>query len=279
MISTSVIAAVCVTLCVTLFLPLILFVGYGLKNKGKGVWTAWLLGAAGFFVFQIIIRIPLLNLLSLIPDFQSFAAGHYVLYCLLLAFSAGLFEVAGRYLAARLMKKELTFEKGFAAGLGHGGIESVILIGMTYVNNLLYIVMINTGTFDTLLQKTAEMGVDTASLAAVRDTFMTAEPLVFYLAGYERILTMVSHLFLSLLVCYCMRNGKTLLGILICLLLHTALDFVAPLINGMATGRLGISLSVSTAYLLIYGFLTIVAAASIAGILLIRKRWKQHSIE
>lgn len=276
MVSASVIIAVCVTLCVTLLLPLILYLVYGLKNKGKGVWTAWLLGAAGFFVFQIILRLPLLNLLSGLPGFQSFAMEHYVLYCLLLAFTAGLFEAAGRYIAARLMKKDLTFEKGFAAGLGHGGIESVLLIGMTYVNNLLYILMINTGAFDTVLKQTAELGVDTSSLLAVKDALTSSGSLIFYLAGYERILTMVFHLFLSLLVCYCMKKGKTLRGILICLLLHTAADFVAPLINGLTTPYLGNRLSVSTAYILIYVFLTAVAAASIMGILSIHKRWKQQ---
>lgn len=71
MVSNSVIAAVCVTLFISLVLPVALYLVYGIKNKGKGVWTAWLLGAAGFFVFQIVIRIPLLNLLSLNEGFRS----------------------------------------------------------------------------------------------------------------------------------------------------------------------------------------------------------------
>lgn len=275
MVSTSVIAAVCVTLCVTLLLPLIFYAVYGLKNKGKGVWTAWLLGAAGFFVFQIILRLPLLNLLSMGQGYRSFAADHYILYCFLLAFSAGLFESAGRYMAARFLKKELTFQKGFAAGLGHGGIESILLIGMTYVNNLLYILMINSGGFDAILQQTAELGVDTSSLLTVRDALTGSGPLIFYLAGYERILTMIFHVFLSLLVCYYMRNGKSLCGIVICLLFHTAADFVTPLINGLATDYLGNRVSVATAYTLSYLFLTAVAAASIAGIFSLRKRWRQ----
>mgnify|MGYP001052673490 FL=1 len=94
MVSASVITAVCVTLFLTLFLPLILYVVYGARNKGKGVWTAWLLGAAGFFVFQVVIRLPLLSLLSLNQGFQAFAAKHYVLYCLALAFTAGLFGMS-----------------------------------------------------------------------------------------------------------------------------------------------------------------------------------------
>lgn len=276
MVSTSVIIAACVTLCVSLFLPVILYLIYGLKNKGKGVWTAWLLGAAGFFVFQILIRLPLLNLLSANQTFLTFAAKHYILYCLLLAFTAGLFEAAGRYAAAWTMRKSLSFERGFAAGLGHGGIEAMLLVGMTYVNNLVLILTINTGNFDALVEQSAALGTDTVSLLAARNALISAGPATFYLAGYERILTMTFHVFLSLLICHAVRCRRTLPGILFCLLLHTAADFAVPLINGMATPYLGSILSASTATILSYLFLTAVAAASAMGILYIRKRWKSE---
>lgn len=276
MVSISVIIAVCVTLFLTLFLPLILYVAYGAKNKGQGVWTAWLLGAAGFFLFQVIIRLPLLSTLSLNQGFQTFAAEHYILYCLGLAFTAGLFEVAGRYMAAKIMAKQLTFRKGFAAGMGHGGIESVLLIGMTYVNNLLYILIINGGTFDQLIQQTQQLGVDTSALYTAKEALINTEPIIFYLAGYERILTMIFHVAMSLLVCYFVWNKKEVQGILICLLLHTMVDFVAPVINGMASGYLGDILSPTAAYVLIYVFLTGVAALSVLGILRIRKAWMRQ---
>lgn len=274
MVSTSVITAVCVTLFLSLFLPLILYVAYGVKNKGQGVWTAWLLGAAGFFVFQIIIRIPLLNMLALNPGFQAFAAGHYILYCLVLAFTAGLFEVAGRYMVAKIMAKHLTFHRGFAAGMGHGGIEAILIIGMTYVNNLVYILMINGGTFDELVRQTEQLGVDTNALYVTKEILISSGPAMFYLAGYERVLTMTLHVALSLLVCYYVWNKKELQGILICLLLHTMVDFVAPVINGMTTEYLGNILSPTAAYILVYLFLTGVAVLSVVGILRIRNEWK-----
>lgn len=275
MVSASVITAVCVTLFLTLFLPLILYVVYGARNKGKGVWTAWLLGAAGFFVFQVVIRLPLLSLLSLNKGFQAFAAKHYVLYCLALAFTAGLFEVAGRYVVAKVMAKQLTFHKGFAAGMGHGGIESMIIVGMTYINNLLYILMINGGTFDQLVGQTEQLGVDSSALYMAKDALISTGPAMFYLAGYERILTMIFHVALSLLVCYSVWNKKAVQGVIACLLIHTAADFVAPLISGMSTEYMGNILSPTTAYILIYVFLTGMAVLSVAGILLIRKSWKR----
>lgn len=276
MVNTSTLIAVIITFLITSILPLVVWVIYGLKNKGKGVFTAWLLGAAGFFIMQIIIRIPILNMLSLTAGFQSFVAKHYVLYCLVVAFTAGLFELIGRYVVAKIMAKNLTYEKGFAAGLGHGGIEAMIIIGMTYLNNLLYIGMINSGTFDGIVEQTAALGVDTTSLVAVKDALINTNSAVFLLAGYERILTMILHVALSLMVCYFVSKKQDLKGILICLACHWMVDFIAPLVNGMATEYMGNMISQTTAYIIVYVFLTIVAVASVVSIMNIRKKWSAN---
>ncbi len=274
MVGLSTITAVLVTLFISLILPVVLLIVYGVKNKKKGVWSAWFLGAAGFFVFQILIRLPILNVAALLPGYVEFAKNHYVWYCLILAFTAGLFEVAGRYIVARILKKKLTYERGIAAGLGHGGIEAMLIVGMTYVNNLIYIVMINTGSMDKLVEQMAAQGVDTGSFLAIKETLIHSGFLLYYLAGYERILTMVFHTALSLLVCYTVWKGKDLQGTLICLGLHTAADFVTPLLNGLSTEYLGNVISVNMAYLFVYAYLTAVAAGSVVLIRKIKKNWK-----
>ncbi len=276
MVSTSTLITVIITFLISSILPLVIWIVYALKNKGKGVFTAWLLGAAGFFIMQIIIRIPILNMLALTAGFQSFVAKHYVLYCLVVAFTAGLFELIGRYAVAKVMAKNLSYEKGFAAGLGHGGIEAIIVIGMTYLNNLLYIGMINSGTFDGIVEQTAALGVDTASLIAIKDALIDTNSAVFLLAGYERILTMILHVALSLLVCYFVCKKQDLKGILICLVCHWMVDFVAPLVNGMATEYMRNMISQTTAYIIVYVFLTIVAVASVVSIMNIRKKWSAN---
>ena len=276
MVSTSTLITVIITFLISSILPLVIWIVYVLKNKGKGVFTAWFLGAAGFFIMQIIIRIPILNMLALTAGFQSFVAKHYVLYCLVVAFTAGLFELIGRYAVAKVMAKNLSYEKGFAAGLGHGGIEAIIVIGMTYLNNLLYIGMINSGAFDGIVEQTAALGVDTASLIAIKDALIDTNSAVFLLAGYERILTMILHVALSLLVCYFVCKKQELKGILICLVCHWMVDFVAPLVNGMATEYMGNMISQTTAYIIVYVFLTIVAVASVMAIMNIRKKWSAN---
>ena len=266
-----------VTLFISLILPVILLVVYALKNKGKKIVSAWFLGAAGFFVMQVVLRLPILSILSLMPGFQSFAENSYVVYILILGFTAGLFEVIGRLVVAKILSKNLTYERGIAAGLGHGGIEAIIIVGMTYINNLLYAGMINGGTFDMTVEQTAALGVDVSSLYAVKDALVNTPSYLFGLAGYERLLTIICHTAMSLLVCYFVYKKQTMKGVLIALLLHTVLDCVSGLISGMSTPYMGNVITENTGYVLVYGFLTIMALISVVIILKVKKEFKKEA--
>ena len=57
MIGFSTILSVCVTLIITLFLPIIFIIMYAHKNKGNCLWSAWGLGATGFVLFYTSIKI------------------------------------------------------------------------------------------------------------------------------------------------------------------------------------------------------------------------------
>lgn len=59
MVSTASIIAMCTTLAISLLLPVALFIVYGVIHRKKKVVSAWFLGAAGFFVTQIMIRTPI----------------------------------------------------------------------------------------------------------------------------------------------------------------------------------------------------------------------------
>ena len=277
MVSTGAMIGIIVTLIVTLIGPIVAAIVYSVKNKGKGVWKAWLLGAAGFFVLQVLIRIPVLSVLGAFPWFQSFAENHYLVYCLLLALTAALFEVVARFAVAKLLQKNMNYQQGVAAGLGHGGIEAMILIGMTYVNNLLYAVMINSGAFDALYDPTMiSLGAGetlNAQLNQIKTALVDTPAYAFYLAGYERILCVLFHTAMSLLVCYLVYKKKALVGVGIAFAAHFAVDFVSPVINGLATPYLGNVISQGTAYVLIYGILTAVAVGAVVVICKIGKKW------
>lgn len=266
----------CITLFISLIVPVILLIVYGVKNKGKKVVSAWFLGAAGFFVLQVLIRLPIISVLSMLPAFLTFVEENYVIYVLILGFTAGLFEVIGRFAVAMIMRKNLTYERGIAAGLGHGGIEAILIIGITYINNLLYALMINSGTYDMVIEQTAAMGVDTSSLYAAKDALINTQAYLFGLAGYERLLTMVCHTAMSLLVCYFVYKKQTFKGVLISLVLHTLLDSMSGLISGLSTPYMGEVISTNMSYVLIYAFLT---AMTVVSIVIIRKIKKEFSKE
>lgn len=257
-----------ITLIVTLVLPVAVLILFAGKNKKQGIVSAWLLGAAGFFVPQILIRLPILNALQNQGWFLSFTQEHLFLYVFALAFTAGLFELAGRFAVAKLMRRNLTWNRSLAAGLGHGGIEAMLLIGMTYVNNLIYIIMINSGYFDYLIAQTAGLDIDISQLELIRAQLADPSPALFLLAGFERILAMTGHLAMSVLVCYGVAKKKTGVCLLLCLGIHTLMDLTA-----------GISLVLpqNIAYPIIYAVLIVMAVVSVLLLKRIRRSWKEVS--
>ena len=279
MVSDASIKAICVTLLISLFVPVFVYIFYGIRNKKKGVWTAWLLGAAGFFVPQMLVRSPILSLLAMNEGFVAFAQNYYVIYCLVLALTAALFEVLGRYAVARIMKKKLTFERGVAAGLGHGGIESITIVGLSYISNLVFSQMINAGLYDNLVAETAASGVDTSALLTMKDALIQTTTVEYYLAGYERILTMILHVALSLMVCHFVWLKRDRVGVIASMLIHTVVDFLTVTLNGLSTDYLGNLISQKTAYVLVYTFLTLVAVAAVLYIVIVRKGWKSAQAE
>lgn len=277
MIGTPTIVAVSITLFITLILPVIIYIVYGVKSKNKIVWLAWLAGAAGFFVTQIIVRMPIMSVIQLALGYEAymgFVENHYLVYCFVLAITAALFEFVGRFVVAKLLQKNASFTCGFAAGLGHGSIESMVIVGMTYVNNLLYILMINAGVFDTIVAQAAATGADVSALTALPETFMTTPVAMFYLGGFERVLTVICHIAMSLIVCYFVWNKQALKGSLICITWHFALDFITPLLSSLATPYLGNKISTNMSYVLCYSFLSIMTVVAVVVILKLRKKWK-----
>lgn len=256
MVPVSTILACILTLFVSLLLPVLILLIFAIKNKKQGILSAWLLGAGGFLITQIVIRLPILSVLSSQSWFLEFSQNHLFLYVFSLAFTAGLFELAGRFGVAKLLEKNLTAKRALAAGLGHGGIEAIVIVGMAYVNNLTYILMIQSGAFDAMLELVP--ADQAAYLETIRISLLGASPALFLLAGFERILTMIVHAAMSVLVCWGVRSKKAGKAALICLALHTLIDLTAG-ISLLA----GTVLTQTAAYLIIYAILIGVAAVSL----------------
>ncbi len=267
------IVSIIVTLFISFILPLAFLVGYALRHKKQGIWSAWLLGALGFFVPQILIRFPILTALSRTDGFLAFAQNHTLIYGFALAFTAGLFEVVGRYAVARMLKKNLTYRRALAAGLGHGGIEAIIITGLAYISNLVFVVMLQTGGFEATLAQTAAAGGDVTALLASRDALMNTPWAMFLLAGFERLLAMTCHVAMSMLVCYGVHRGKAAPTIF-ALAMHVCMDSVASISLFIGKG-----LSQATAYTIIYILLTAFTVLAIVILKTIRARWAAETMQ
>lgn len=262
-----------VTLFVCLILPVLVLIFFARKNRGQGIVSAWLLGAAGFFVTQILIRLPILTVLQNQPWFLTFAQSNLFAYAFTLAFTAGLFELAGRFVVAKLLQKNLTFRRSLAAGLGHGGIEAILLVGMTYINNLIYIAMVNTGTFDVLFTQLDGNAAAIAQLEQIRFQLVNTPSTMFLLGGFERLLAMTAHAAMSVLVCYGVAHKKVLPCTLLCLAIHTFIDLTAGI--SLLSGNV---LSQGAVYIIIYLILIVVAVFSVFILNTIRRHWNETEV-
>ncbi|MEI5988866.1 hypothetical protein A5881_000353 [Enterococcus termitis] len=112
--------------------PLAVFIYCLVKKKDL---KAFLLGSLTFIIFQVMLRIPLLQLLSKNSiEFNLFQSLHPILYILFLAITAGIFEEVGRYLIMKYcLKKKDSFQTAIFFGLGHGGIEAFLFLGMNAI--------------------------------------------------------------------------------------------------------------------------------------------------
>lgn len=108
-------------------------------------------------------------------------------------------------------------------GVGHGGIEAILLVGLTCVSNLIIAGMINSGQIPMLLSIS---GVDdtTYQLAMAQLMAVSTTPSwQFLMAGVERISAIIFHISASYLV-YLAVSRKKMSYYLLAILAHFLLD-------------------------------------------------------
>ena len=210
---------------VNMFITLILIFGlpvvFILYFKGKkGTFKALSAGALGFFLGQYIFRQPLIGL-AFNSEAFSFLFSNNLLYAITLGFSAGLFELLGRMFIISVFLKGLNQKHHvLAAGFGHGVFEAILVVGFTYVNNILIAFMINNGTISNLLGS----GVDQALIDQVITYMTTTNSWYFLIGGFERMLALIIHTALTILVFMGYKTKKYLPFFALALATHTLLD-------------------------------------------------------
>lgn len=224
MVSGSSITFMAISLVLSIFFPIVLAIVF--YRKQRYAISAVFIGVVMMTVSQFVIRIPLLQLSAGMSWYKSLASSLY-LYALFLGLTAGLFEETARYIGFRFMlRKKLEWKNGVAYGIGHGGIESILLVGLTYINNLVYSTMINSGMFDKLISPM----VPAETAKYIKDSLINTASSTFLVGGIERVLTMAVQIALSIIVLYAVANKKFIFYIY-AILLHALVNIPAVILT------------------------------------------------
>lgn len=186
-------------------------------------WRYFWYGTLVFLVFQLLTRVPAVTALNaaLAPQLKGSALFRFVWYALL-ALTAGLFEEVGRYVGYRVFMRheEKTWSKAVMYGIGHGGLEAVVLVGLLGVLTLFNIIITSTLNLNTL---------SASQHASVVQRFaaINAQPAWFSLLGaWERLWTLPVHIALSVMVLQVFRR-KNIGWLWLAILAHTIVDFTS----------------------------------------------------
>ena len=256
MVSTASIIVMVVNALLGFAIPV--FLAWWAVKKHNAKLSTILIGAATFFVFALVLE-SLVHRVVLLGDRGAAIQGNVLYYALYGGLMAGLFEETGRFLAMKyLLKKEPSETKpAVAYGIGHGGIEVILLFAFSMISLLTMAIMVNMGMTDALLAKTPEASQAqlTAQLDQLKETSAGA-----YLYGlWERCSALILHIGLSVLVWVAVRKGgKWLWFFPVAILLHALVDGLAVILS-KAVGFFAIESIVMAMAIAVAGLAWIVA--------------------
>lgn len=185
------------------------------RKKLKLKATLW--GALLFVVFALVLE-QLLHLLVLGRHGTTYIAHHAYLYALYGALAAGVFEETARLVGFRWLiriKRDEGPYTGISYGLGHGGIEAILLGGIASVGSIVFSFAINSGHLPP---------------ARLQDALrlISAPAYMNLIPGVERILALVIQISLSMIVMKAVTSRNWWFYIL-AIGMHAFVDFPAAL--------------------------------------------------
>ena len=216
--------------------PLVLAIVWKVKKK-EPVKTI-LTGAVIFFLFAIVLEKPIQNMLVFpnVMGLPDHAAAQYInsrliLWAFIVGLFPGVFEETGRLVAYKtVLKKQKNRETAISYGIGHGGFEVMLILGMTYVSYISLAFMINSGVVGTVIEEARAKAP-----GSVAQVYTIAEQLAVFSGGdlligiVERIFAVMFHIGASILVFYACKDKTKFWLYPLAIVLHTALDGIAAL--------------------------------------------------
>ena len=224
--TTASLLALVLEILFCLLLPFVLVICWHRKS-GAGYKTA-IMGASMFILFALILE-QLSHTLVLVLDspVKTFVLGHPAAYALYGCLAAGIFEETGRLAGFWLLKKDAAPRQAVAYGLGHGGVEMLLLVGVAMAANLaMGLVASRVGSTVLFPDASAE---EVEAVAASLDAVFGMNFRTAALTVLERCSALVLHVSLSVLVYTALHQKGKGFWYPLAILLHAVFDLPAVL--------------------------------------------------
>lgn len=224
--NTTVLGMLVTQLVVVLIGPLLL--ALWIRRRYGAAWSSLGWGALTFPLSQLL-RIPLLlGTAALVNPYAEKWDAELLFWVnfVVLTLTSGLFEEGARYIILRWAAKGVReWKEGLFYGVGHGGIEAILLVGGAAISNIVLL-----ATADTLLAQMGQMApAQAAAVSAQIDAVGSLTWLLIGLSLWERVIAVALHIGLALLVLLGVvrQNFRLVLG---AMLIHAAFNGVALLV-------------------------------------------------
>jgi uncharacterized membrane protein YhfC len=224
MIPTPVLASLAVSALLSALFPVAVF----LICRGRMTLSMRniLTGAAVFFLFAGVLEKALhFYVLKANPVTAAWFPLHPIAFALCGCLAAGLFEETGRYLGMRyFVKNSGNPGTAVAYGIGHGGIEAILIGSLAGAGSLLLGVLLNSG----LLESAVGPGPDADKLMQLKANLQAISVTTVAMGTLERLIALLIQIGLSLIVWRAVETRR--LSILaLAIFLHASIDFPAGL--------------------------------------------------
>lgn len=227
-ISMSVMVSCLICGIMTTLVPIIVSVVLLVRKKLNVL--PYFVGVLSFFISQICLRIPIMNVLSLVvkgyTEFTSTLLGTILVGGL----SAGLFEETARLIGAKILlkKNRLSLKDGISFGIGHSFCEAIIIVGIGLISYLILFIMINTNTFQNLMMSSPSVTQEQYNQTYKILTSMTVLDFIYGLV--ERCSAIMFHIMNTLIVFYGVKSKKYVYYVL-AIIFHTIFNGLALVLS------------------------------------------------
>lgn len=200
-----------VSAIISVGLPIALFVFFHKRCKAKII--PFTVGMASFVIFALVLEALVHNIVL-----GKFALREKpVIFIIYGALMAGIFEETGRFISLKILKiKYKGIGTGLAYGIGHGGIEAILLAGLAMVSTIIFSINANIGNFNTG-ENMEQINAQIAAIASMPSY-------TFLISGMERIFAICIHISLSIIVFYSVFVKNKIWLYFFAIILHAIID-------------------------------------------------------